>query len=111
MRALLTLLVAVLMIGGLANGAAIHALELSSAGEVTETTLWLHSAGDHDEVPADSDRNYPHHHNQCQGHDVAAPLKACAVPVPVRVPATQSPVPVAMLAAGPPAALLRPPIA
>ncbi len=68
------------MLGSLANGAAVHALELSSAGEVTEATQWMHSAGDHDEVPADADKNYPHHHNQCQGHDLAAPLKTRAVP-------------------------------
>jgi hypothetical protein len=111
MRALLTLIVAVLMIGSLANGAAVHALELSSAGEVTETTLWLHSAGDHDEVPADADRNYPHHHNQCQGHDVAAPLKACPVPTRIRAGITQPSVATAALVAGPPARLLRPPIA
>lgn len=111
MRAFLTFIVAVLMIGSLANGSAVHALELSSAGEVTDTTLWLHSAGDHDEVPADADRNYPHHHNQCQGHDVAAPLKACAAPVRVRAASERTPVATATLIAGPPAELLRPPIA
>lgn len=111
MRALLTLILGVLLIGSLANGATVHALELSSAGEVTDTTLWLHSDGDHDEVPADADRNYPHHHNQCQGHDVAAPLKACAAPVRIRVSSTRAPVAAAALDAGPPARLLRPPIA
>ena len=111
MRALLTLILGVLLIGSLANGSAVHALELASVGEVTETTLWLHSAGDHDEVPADADRNYPHHHNQCQGHDVAAPLKACAAPVRVRAASERTPVATAALIAGPPAALLRPPIA
>ena len=111
MRALLTLFIGLLMLGSLANGAAVHAIELSSAGEVTEATLWMHSAGDHDEVPADADKNYPHHHNQCQGHDVAAPLKACAMPVRVRASSAQGAVATVTLVTGPPATLLRPPIA
>lgn len=111
MRALLTLFIGLLMLGSLANGAAVHAIELSSADEVTEATLWMHSAGDHDEVPADADRNYPHHHNQCQGHDLAAPLKACAVPKAVHAPAKPASITASILIAGPPAKLLRPPIA
>lgn len=111
MRALATMILSVLLLAGLANGAAVHAVELSSVGEVTEATSWLHSAGDHDQVPADADRNYPHHHNQCAGHDVATPLKACPVPMRMRAPAMPAPVATAALVAGPPAILLRPPIA
>jgi len=111
MRALLTLFIGLLMLGSLANGAAVHAIELSSAGEVTEATSWMHSAGDHDEVPADADKNYPHHHNQCQGHDLAAPLKACAVPKAVHAAAKPVSGVASILIAGPPAKLLRPPIA
>ena len=111
MRALLTLILSVLMMAGLANGSAVHAIELASIGEVTEATEWMHSAGDHDEVPADADKNYPHHHNQCQGHDLAAPLKACAAPKPVRASARLASIDASVLVAGPPTRLLRPPIA
>lgn len=44
---------------------------------VTELATY-HSPGDADEVPADADRNYPHHHGACHGHDIAAPLSAPA---------------------------------
>jgi hypothetical protein len=27
------------------------------------------------EVPSDSDKNVPHHHNYCHGHDVGAPAR------------------------------------
>ncbi len=110
-RGLITLLLAVCLFAGLVNGSALHAAELASFGEVTAATQWLHADGDHDEVPADADKNYPHHHNSCHGHELGALMKlglAChlesraPMPKPAAHPA---------LAAGPPFRTLRPPIA
>jgi len=76
MRALFRLFCALFLIASLANGAAVHAAELGGQGEVTAATEWMHLAGDHDQVPPDSDKNYPHHHTSCQGHDIGVPFKA-----------------------------------
>src|SRR3546814_3671935 len=35
----------------------------------------IHTDGDIDQVPSDSDKNVPHHHNYCHGHDVGAPAR------------------------------------
>ena len=80
MRALFSLLSALFLIASLANGAMVHAAEIAGQGEVTAATEWLHLAGDHDQVPPDSDKNYPHHHTGCQGHDVGVPFRTGAPP-------------------------------
>ena len=79
MRALLPLLACLmLVITGLTSVA--HASE-APGGEVTaiELAAW-HSAGDADEVPADPDRDSPHHHVICHGHDLAAPARSPVAP-------------------------------
>lgn len=40
-----------------------------------------HGAGNCDEMPADADRNYPHCHTGCHGHQVATPVPSRG-PVP-----------------------------
>lgn len=70
-----------------------------------------HSAGDADEVPADSDKATPHHHNISHSHEMAVPATELAAIgyTPVRLP-------VGTAATAPPASMhparnLRPPIA
>ncbi|WP_157190335.1 hypothetical protein [Novosphingobium sp. Rr 2-17] len=47
-----------------------HAVEpVASIGEHTAHLLG-HEAGDADEVPADIDKSYPHHHSACHDHMV-----------------------------------------
>ena len=111
MRGLLALIPLLCLLASLLGGTVLHAAELASAGEVTAATAWLHAEGDHDQVPADADKDYPHHHTICHGHDLAAPMRNCTAP---RVPlAMAAPRPVAdsLPLAPPPASLLRPPIA
>ncbi|WP_275504334.1 hypothetical protein [Sphingomonas pollutisoli] len=43
-------------------------IDANSAAEIG------HTDGDGDQVPADSDKGYPHHHASCHGHHVAAPM-------------------------------------
>ncbi|MDQ8757617.1 hypothetical protein RCO27_15410 [Sphingosinicella sp. LHD-64] len=110
MRRLFDLILAFCLFAGLATGAVAHAAELAGNGEVTAATEWLHADGDHDEVPADTDKGYPHHHNSCHGHDLAAPLKASRPAGFGRADVPRPATDVAR-ASGPPASLLRPPIA
>ena len=43
------------------------------AGEIN---FFGHSAGDADEVPADADKGYPHHHGGCHDHGIGVPATA-----------------------------------
>jgi hypothetical protein len=52
-----------------------HAADLAG-GSIAGVEFTIHTAGDIDEVPSDSDKNVPHHHNYCHGHDVGAPMRA-----------------------------------
>ena len=44
-------------------------IDANSAAEIG------HVDGDGDQVPADSDKGYPHHHGSCHGHHVATPME------------------------------------
>lgn len=78
----------------------------ASAGEVAAEG---HAPGDADQVPADGDKGYPHHHGGCHGDHVAAPVKVAATTGHVVSRATFAPAdrPVRPLATADPA--LRPP--
>jgi hypothetical protein len=80
MRSLLAFIAClILVVSGLSSVA--HATEMPGDAAVSALELATsHSPGDADEVPADSDRGYPHHHSICHGHDLAAPLKMPAAP-------------------------------
>ena len=39
-----------------------------------------HVQGDADEVPADADKAYPHHHGTCMGHPIGLPAAEFATP-------------------------------
>jgi len=70
-----------------------------------------HTVGDADQVPADSDKGYPHHHAECHDHHVGEPSRACASPVVfpsrARIPSAKF----AWLAPAPISPENRPPIA
>lgn len=44
------------------------------AGQTAIVAEFGHTQGDSDEVPADSDKGYPHHHFSCHGDHIAARL-------------------------------------
>lgn len=46
-----------------------HAADIGD-GRVAGVEFSIHAEGDGDEVLADADKSYPHHHNICHGHDV-----------------------------------------
>jgi hypothetical protein len=49
-----------------------HAAEAGGV-EMSGTEMAAHSPGDGDEVPADTDKGYPHHHASCHEHHVNTP--------------------------------------
>lgn len=69
--ALLTCLVLALSLG---LGSVAHAAEPIGCVETSASATAGHADGDSDQVPADSDKDYPHHHGGCHGHHVAAPI-------------------------------------
>ena len=73
MRALLPFLTCLMLVLTSFSGIA-HAADLAG-GSIVGVEFTVHAAGDIDEVPADSDKNVPHHHNYCHGHDVGAPAR------------------------------------
>ncbi len=72
MRRFLPFISALMLVLVLWTGSAAHAAEAIDCGEVTTSEIG-HFEGDRDEVPADSDKATPHHHNACHGHCVAMP--------------------------------------
>ena len=58
-----------------------HAAEAGGV-EMSRTELAAHASGDGDEVPADADKGYPHHHASCHEHHVnTAMVETTATPI------------------------------
>jgi hypothetical protein len=53
-------------------GSIAHAMEPIVCLDANTAVETGHTNGDGDEVPADGDKGYPHHHGNCHGHHVAA---------------------------------------
>ena len=111
MRSLFNLMTVFCLISSLMAGSLAHASEAAGTTEVSAATAWLHVDGDHDQVPADADKNYPHHHNVCHGHDLAAAAKAPAAPLAYSAALAPQPLPDTVARIATPGAPLRPPIA
>lgn len=52
-----------------------HAADLAG-GSLAGVEFVVHAEGDSDEVPSDTDKAYPHHHNFCHGHEIGEPAKS-----------------------------------
>lgn len=76
MHRLVALFACVAVLFSLAGGSVAHAMEPPACVESTvEAALDVdHAEGDADQVPADAEKGYPHHHGGCHGHHVAAAL-------------------------------------
>jgi hypothetical protein len=72
MRKLLPLLACLMLVLTTWAGMA-HAAEASGV-EMSRTEMAAHAPGDGDEVPADADKGYPHHHASCHEHHVNTPI-------------------------------------
>lgn len=83
MRRLLNILACVMLALSLGGTATAHALErpdvsIGANDTRSEQIAEGHTPGDSDQVPADGDKGYPHHHGGCHGDHVAAPIKVTA---------------------------------
>lgn len=71
---MLRFLMGLALLASMGLGVAAHANEQMCIPGVEATAVAGHVDGDADQVPADSEKGYPHHHGGCHGHHVAAPL-------------------------------------
>ncbi len=62
-----------MLVLSLGLGSVAHAAE-GPGVEVSVGTAIGHADGDGDQVPADSQKGYPHHHGGCHGHDIGVPM-------------------------------------
>lgn len=114
MRKLLASIASVMLLLTLWSGfhaSIANAAEFSSCATVVEGTPPGHTPGDADEVPSDSDKATPHHHNLSHSHEIGVPARewTASLILPAVLPGI-------LAAAAPPAAIaphrdLRPPIA
>lgn len=79
MRRLLTIMLGLFLAASLGLGAAAHACEVAAPDHGTSMSLIAHFDGDGDQVPADADKAFPHHHANCHGHDIGVPTIRDAV--------------------------------
>lgn len=71
---MLRFLMGLALLASMGLGVAAHANEQMCIPGVEASAVAGHVDGDADQVPADSEKGYPHHHGGCHGHHVAAPL-------------------------------------
>lgn len=74
-RSVLTLLTALALLMTLALGPAAHASIPVPCGKATASATDVHFEGDADEVPADEDAGFPHHHGPSHDHQVGTALE------------------------------------
>lgn len=76
MHRLLALFLSALLMLSLGLGSVAHATESARCIDSTSASSLEHSDGDADQVPADADSAYPHHHGGCHGHHIGVPFEA-----------------------------------
>jgi hypothetical protein len=74
MRRLLASILCFLLASTLSVGAIAHASEPVTCVETSAASSLDHADGDGDQVPADSEKGYPHHHGGCHGHHIGVPI-------------------------------------
>ncbi|WP_156397319.1 MULTISPECIES: hypothetical protein [unclassified Sphingomonas] len=95
----------------LALGSVAHATEGTACVEISAAdSASPHAAGDSDQVPADADKAYPHHHGGCHGHHIGVPIKLSSVQQPPIAPMLPRAFEQSRSARGPADPALRPPI-
>lgn len=109
MQRIIAFFLALLLSVSVGLGATAHAMEPIASIDTTEASLFGHSAGDSDEVPADADKGYPHHHGACHDHGVGVPATAERLSLHEHVAQAPASNGTASLATADPASLLRPP--
>lgn len=104
------LLLSICLLAALGMAPVAHAAEPMTCIELVENDA-LHASGDGDQVPADAEKEYPHHHGGCHGHHVAPPLALSGAWPDRAIGARHRGWNATELAAASPDPTLRPPIA
>ena len=111
MSRLLSLLIGLALLVSMGLDLAAHANEQLCIPGVEATAEAGHIDGDADQVPADSEKGYSHHHGGCHDHHVALPFEAEEQLLLVSRAALLSPATDISAVAGLLDTALRPPIA
>ena len=90
-------------------GSVSHAMEPIVCIDANSAAEIGHADGDGDQVPADSDKGYPHHHGGCHGHHVAAPMAKAESTSQHKTASMMRPTPSVALTTAVADAALRPP--
>lgn len=109
MHKLITLFLGFLLAISASGQATAHALEPFAPIVTSQAADTGHWAGDGDEVPADADKGYPHHHAGCHDHSVGFPATAERLPLHEQLAQAPASNGATTLATADPASLLRPP--
>lgn len=110
MRRLMPLISAFMLVLTLWTGSAAHAAEALECGDATAAAAG-HFDGDDDEVPADSGKAAPHHHNICHGHCLGVPNEGDVIGTSRIAEGLKFAPPQDFYKGLPPDAALRPPMA
>ncbi|NIJ64649.1 hypothetical protein FHR20_001580 [Sphingomonas leidyi] len=110
MRSLWTLLTICMVAMSLFATSLAHATEVPLGCVDTQTAVDMgHADGDADQVPADGDKGYPHHHGGCHGHQVVPKIVKDAPFARAVAKARLTPAPAYFLPAATADPALRPP--
>lgn len=90
MHRLSALFLSLILALSLGFGSVAHAAEGGGGVEISAATSIDHVNGDGDQVPADSEKGYPHHHGGCHGHDTGVPMTSDALAIVAGLRATLS---------------------
>lgn len=74
MRLLFALFLSLTIVLSFGLGSTAHAMEPAVGSEVSQSLASLHSDKDGDQVPADAEKGFPHHHVNCHGDHVGVPV-------------------------------------
>lgn len=85
-------------------------MEPARCVELSEAVELGHAAGDTDQVPADNEKSYPHHHGGCHGHQLLEAWPATALVPAMRAGGRATATTITFLAAIAFDQRLRPPI-
>jgi hypothetical protein len=83
MRQLPALLLLVLVALSMVLGSAASAMEPGDCLDKVEAARSGHANGDGDQVPADFEKAYPHHHGASHDHQIGEPARSAALTIPL----------------------------
>lgn len=111
MSRVLLLLMAFFVSLSITTAAVAHAMEPVTCIDSTTAQNMGHSSGDGDQVPADSEKGYPHHHGGCHAHQLADRVVEPQMAVMMNIQSMQPIAFVQSVSASPADPAIRPPIA